>query len=134
MKIESKIGKVEYPAEKVYTYLIDFNNFKHLIPSDKVTDFESTGDSCSFSVAGIGKAKMKIIEKVPNSLVKIQGSAMANMGFTLWIQLKEMAANDTRAKMTIKSDMNPMLATMAKGPMKKFADMLIDQFEKMKFD
>ena len=73
-KIESKIGKINQSDEKIYNFISDFNNFKSIIPNDKVTDWESTPDSCTFKVEGIGKAKMKINESEPFKLVKIQGT------------------------------------------------------------
>jgi len=46
--------------------------------------------------------------------------------FFLWIQLKEAGENDTRMKLTIKADMNPMVKMMASKPVKKFLETLAD--------
>ena len=62
-KIESKIGNIVNSDRKIYTFLSDFNNFEQLIPADKIKDWKSDGESCSFTIDGIGSAGLRIIEK-----------------------------------------------------------------------
>jgi carbon monoxide dehydrogenase subunit G len=45
-----------------------------------------------------------------------------------------VAENDTRVKLTLEADLNPMVQMMAKKPLKEFLDKLIDQLEKYNFD
>ena len=133
-KIESKIGVVKQPGEKIYKYISDFNNFQSLIPEDKVKDFESTEDTCSFTVEGIGQAGLKIIEKEPFSLIKISSDEQTSFDFLLWIQIKEVEPSDSRIRITTEVNLNPMMAAMAKKPIKKFVDTLVDQAEKISYE
>lgn len=133
-KIESKIGLVKQPAEKIFNYISNFNNFESLIPADKVKDFESTKDTCKFRVEGIGQAGLKIIEKDPPKLIKISSDEKTSFDFLLWIQIKEVAADDSRIKITTEVKLNPMMATMVKKPLKNFVDTLVEQAEKLSFD
>jgi carbon monoxide dehydrogenase subunit G len=133
-KIESKTGVVNKPAEKIYKYISDFNNFQSLMPEDKVKDFESTEDTCSFTVEGVGQAGLKIIEKTPSSLIKISSDENTTFDFLLWIQIKELEPGDSRIKITTEVNLNPMMAAMAKKPLKNFVDTLIDQAEKLSYE
>jgi hypothetical protein len=65
IKLESKIGKINKSEEKTYNFLSDFNNLKELIPEDKIRNWESTEDSCRFTVEGIGGASMQMVVKKP---------------------------------------------------------------------
>jgi carbon monoxide dehydrogenase subunit G len=132
-KIESRIGVVKQPAEKIFTYISDFNNFKSLIPEDKVRDFESTQDTCRFTVDGVGTAGLKIIEKEPYKLIKIISDEQTPFEFTLWIQIKELEPYDSRIRITTEAKLNPMMAAMAKKPLKNLVDTLVDQAEKLSF-
>lgn len=135
MKIESRIGKSANSAEQIYDFITDFNNFRTLLPADRVTDWESSGDRCSFKVDPVGRTGLQIIEKEPYSLVKIESvPEFSNYQFTIWIQLKEVADNDTRARITIEPQVNVMLLPMIKGPLKNFVDGLIDKLESFKFE
>ena len=134
MKIESRIGTSESSDEKIYTFVTDFNNFKDLLPGDKITDWKSSGDSCSFRVDPVGRMALQIIEKEPYKLVKMSSvPALSPHEFIMWVQLKQVAENDTRIKISIEPQVNKMMLPMIKGPLKKFADSLIDRMEDYSF-
>jgi carbon monoxide dehydrogenase subunit G len=132
-KIESKIGKINGSAERAFNFLSNFNNFSRLVPPEKVKNWKATEDTCHFTVDGVGNAGLQIIEKEPYSLIKISGEKGSKINFTFWIQLKEPELNDTRIKLTIKADLNPMLKMMASKPLQNFVDTLVDQLEKIPF-
>jgi carbon monoxide dehydrogenase subunit G len=132
-KIESRIGVIKESEEKIYSFLSDFNNFRNLVPQDRVKNWESTGDTCSFDVEGIGPVGLRIIEKEPYKLIKITSNGKQPVPFLVWIQIKEIAEKDSRIKITADVDVNPVMAAMVKGPLKSFVDTLVGQAEKMKF-
>ena len=131
---ESRIGKIECNDKLVYSFLSDFNNFKGIVPSDKLNDFTSTKDTCSFTVGPIGKIGLKIIEREPNKLIKISGDESSKFEFFLWIQIKQVAENDTRVKVTLKADLNPFIKMMASKPLQQFVDTLVDKMEGFDFN
>ena len=133
-KIESKIGVISERDEKIYQFLSDFNNFKSLLPPDKVKDFDSDGESCRFTVEGIGQAGLKFKEKEPHNLIKIISDEQTPFDFTLWIQIKEVKEGDSRMKITIDANLNTMMAAMVKKPLKTFVDTLIEQAEKINYE
>jgi len=132
-KFESRIGRIIAPKEQVYNFLCDFNNFKELIPENQITNWESDHDTCSFSIGGMGEVGLKIIEKEPHDLIKITGSGMARISFFLWIQLLEDKQNNTRVKITLKADLNPMVKMVASKPLKQFLEILVSHMEKFSF-
>ncbi len=133
-KYESRIGKLNTSGEKAFGFLSDFRNFSRFIPEDKVKEWEASADQCKFTVDGIGKAGLKIIEKEPDKLIKISGDGTAGLEFYFWIQIKEIDENDTRIKLTIKADLNPMMKMVAAKPLKSFVNLMIDKIEEYTFD
>ena len=133
MKLESKIGKKNTKDEQIYNFLTNFDNFKHLVPQDKIKDWQSDENSCSFTVDMVGKTGFKIIEKEPFKLIKLTSIDKTQYSFSFWIQLKAMTENETAIKLTMDADINPMMATMAKGPVKKFLDTLVERLEKIDY-
>jgi carbon monoxide dehydrogenase subunit G len=133
MEVESKVGKIEKSDEAIYKFLSDFNNFKSLVPADKVKDWSSGQDYCHFSVAGMGETGLRIIEREPNKLIKITTETGSTMSFLMWIQLKQVGEKDTRVKITVRAEINSMLAPVIKGPLKNFADSLIDKMVEFDF-
>jgi hypothetical protein len=133
-KIESRIGVIREPEEKIYNFLADFNNFKDLLPEDRISGFESTEDSCSFTVEGMGRLGMKTIEKEPHQLIKIGSDEQSPIEFTLWIQLKQLEPGDSRMKITVEPKLNPMMAGMVKKPLKTFVDSLVERAEQISYE
>ena len=134
MKIESRIGKSTSSDEQIYVFITDFNNFKELLPEDKVSGWESSVDQCSFQVDPVGRIGLKIIHQEPHSLVKIASiPEFSNHQFTIWIQIKQVAEDDTRVKITIEPHVNQMLLPMIKSPLKQFVDGLVDKLESFQF-
>ena len=133
-KFESRIGKLDTSGEKAFNFLSDFRNFNRFIPEDKVKEWEASAEQCKFTVDGIGKAGLKIIEKEPNKLVKISDDGTAGLEFFFWIQIKEIEEKDTRIKLTIKADLNPMMKIVAAKPLKSFVNLMIDKIEEYSFD
>ena len=134
MKIESKIGKALHSDKEIYAFISDFNNFREILPSGKVSQWEATEDQCSFQVDPLGRTGLEIIEKKPFSLVKMASlKSYSNHQFSIWIQLKSVGEKDTRVKITIEPQVNKMLLPMIKIPLKKFVDALINKMEKFEF-
>ena len=134
MKIESKIGKSTSSDVKIFNFISNFHNFKELLPADKVSGWEASEEKCSFQVDPLGRTGLMIVEKTPYSLVKMSSDPeFSKYQFTIWIQLKKVASDDTRIKITIEPLVNKMLMPMVKVPLKKLADGLVDKMESFDF-
>jgi len=133
MKLESKIGKKVTKDEQIFNFLTDFDNFKSLVPQDKVKDWSSDENSCSFTVDPVGKTGFQIVDKEPSKLIKLTSIGQTQYSFTFWIQLKSLSDEETAIKLTMDVDINPMMAMMAKGPLKKFLDTLVDRMEQIDY-
>ena len=102
-------------------------------PADKIKNWQSDETSCSFTVDPIGNTGVKIIEKEPYKLIKLTNLEESNMNFTFWVQLKMLSETDTRIKLTLEANLNPVIQTMAKKPLQEFLDKLVDQLTKYSF-
>lgn len=128
-KFESRTGKVNFKSEMVFNFAADMRNYNRFLPDHTIENWKADADSCSFEVSPVGKAKIRIVERDSYKTVKFAGEGLNNTEFLLWIQLKEVAENDTRVKITIKADINPVLKMMAEKPVKDFLNKLIDGIE-----
>lgn len=125
-EIISKTGKIEKPSTGIYNFISDFRNLKEVVPQDKVNDFIAEEDSCEFTVEGLGKAGLKIVEKEPPKLIKMTNNGSLPVDFNLWLQLKEVENNDTRIRITVRAELNMMMKMMVGKKLQEGADALID--------
>ncbi|MBN2214434.1 MAG: SRPBCC family protein [Bacteroidales bacterium] len=129
LKIESRIGKIDHSDEHIFNFLADFSHFSSVIPRDRMKNWEATRDTCRFTLDGLGDMGMKIVEREPYKLIKVTGDETSKFGFFFWVQLKRISDLDTRIKLTIHAEINPMVQMMAKKPLQKFLDLMVDQLE-----
>ena len=128
MKIESDKSEINKPASEVFSFLSDFNNFQKLMPH-QVTNWKSTADECSFTLSGMASIGMKIVEKTPNTLIKICSNGKVPFEFTLNIPLIENSPTQTTGQLIFESDLNPMMAMMVEKPLKNFFNLLANQMK-----
>jgi carbon monoxide dehydrogenase subunit G len=133
MRIESRVGKIKQNDEVIFQRIADFNNINTFAPgnADEVSNMQADEDSCSFDVKNMGRFGMRIIEREPHKLVKISSDGQTPFKFTMWIQLKQVSQMDTRVKITLDAELNAMLKMMAKKPLTKMVDTMVDRFEQM---
>ena len=112
---ESDIKTISSSEEMVFGILSDLNNLKKLQDnkelSEKIKDLEFNTDSCTFNVDGFGRVGFKIIEREPFSTIKFAGDNVP-VQINVWIQLKQVADNDTRMKITLKAELPAMVKMM----------------------
>lgn len=134
MKIESKTGASPHPASRIYNFVSDFRNFNSFIPENTVSNWKAETESCSFSMSLLGNVALKIDEKEKDKLIRIVSDpSVSQYNFTLWIQIKELAENDSRIRIVMEPQLNQIMLSMAKGYLKTFVDSMVDEIEKFNF-
>jgi carbon monoxide dehydrogenase subunit G len=133
-KFESEVKAVPYPGEKIFNFLSDFDNFGEVVPQDKIKNWQSFGDHCTFELDMVGEVGLRIVETTPPSTIKYEAEGNTPVNFFLWVQIKEVEDGDSRIKLTIKADMNPMIKMVASGPVKKFLEVLADGIASHKYE
>jgi carbon monoxide dehydrogenase subunit G len=129
MDIYSKKVNVSAKSESLFETLTNCNNMGKYIPNDKVKDWQSTVDNCSFTVEGAGKIELAIVEKHPFSVVVFSiGNAVAkNVKVVFHIDKTSEDSCELHAETSF--DVPFFMAQMLKNPLQKFMDMLIDSIK-----
>ena len=120
----SEVKQIPHNDEGIFTMLADLSNLERIkdrIPQDKIKNFEFDSDTCSFAVDPVGKITFQIVEREPNKLIKFT-TTNSPVPLFLWIQLKQVAEDDTRLKITVRADLNPFLKPMVSKPLQEAVD------------
>lgn len=116
-------------VNEVFLFLSDLNNYKELLPEDKISDWESAEDYCSFKIKGattIGFKKTSVVENEKIHLISTDNSPVE---FTLDINLNPESAK-TSGDLTFESNVNPFVRMMIEKPLKSLFEHMIDKAEK----
>lgn len=109
----SETHSTKSATDTLFDFMGDFNNFKHLLPDDKIENFECTTEQCSFGIKGLMPLTIKIKDKKPKSEITFETSGLAKFVFTLHIHL---LPNQT-TNVQLEGDMNPFIKAMAEKPL-----------------
>ncbi|MDR1887296.1 MAG: SRPBCC family protein [Prevotellaceae bacterium] len=125
----SDVVKINRSAEQIYGLVADMSFFSQAVPDAQikdVEDFQCTQDTCSFKVRGM-ELGIRIIDREPYKTVKYTGYKSVPFDFLIWLQLKEIAPDDTRIRIVFRAKLNLMMKTMFKGKIKKGLDKIVHQ-------
>lgn len=133
-KFESTIREIQAPQQMVYGVLSNMSNFGKMmdrVPQDVRGKVVFTADG--FTVESLmGKVVMKIIDLEEPKTIKMQ-SVESPVPFTFWIQLLPMTEQTCKMKLTMKAELNFMMAQIAKGPLQKGIEQLADILQSLPF-
>ena len=107
-------------VDKLFDFMSDFHNFKHLLPDDKIENFECTSEQCSFGIKGLMPLTIKIKEKSPFNRITFETTGIAKFVFTLHIHFKEQ----NKTNIELEGDMNPFIKAMAEKPLQDLVNVM----------
>lgn len=132
----SDIKKIPYSDRIVFDVLSDLSKLelmKDKLPADKITDFTCDNDSCSFSVAPVGRVTFVVEDRKPNKTIKFKSEQLP-FEVNVWVQLVSKAEDDTRMKITLRANLNPFIKPMVSKPMKDGVDKIAEVIASLPFD
>ena len=103
------------------------------VPPMEFKDFKADHDSCRFSLTGMGEIGMRIIDREPPKTIKLAGEGKVPFQFILWIQLLPLSEEQTKFRLSMHAELNPMIKMMANKPLKEGINKLADAMAMIRF-
>ena len=126
--IESKKVEIGKPAQELYTFLQDMNNFQQLLPQERISEWKSDGLSCSFKVQGAATIGLQLDGGTAPGHVKMKATERSPFPFTLDVHLNEHDGVTT-AWQEFSGDINPFIKMMVEKPLKNLFDHIADRMK-----
>jgi carbon monoxide dehydrogenase subunit G len=126
VKFTSHTKELSRPPSEVYTFLSDLNHFESMMP-DQVVDWKSTADTCVFTIKGLTTIGLKIKERIPDKLIKVESDGQAPVEFELNCVFAAASDNKTHATIELDAELSPMLRIMASSPLQNLVDIMADK-------
>ena len=126
---ESEIKTISSSEEVVFDILGNLNNLSKVADNkavgEKIKDLQYDTDSCSFAVEGFGRVGFRIVEREPFKTIKLEAENTP-VPINVWIQLKQVANNDTKMKLTLKAELPAMIKMMLDKKLKDGINAIAD--------
>lgn len=130
--IETEVVSCQQPAEKIFNFLSDFNNFKALMPP-QVTNWQSTSDTCTFTINNMATVGMRIESKTPHSKIHIvSDGGKVPFSFTLDVLITPLTDSNCTGQLIFDADIPIFLRPMVEGPLGNFFNLLAKKMADIK--
>lgn len=130
--IETEVVSCQQSAEKIFNFLSDFNNFKALMPP-QVTNWQSTSETCTFTINNMATVGMKIESKTPHSKIHIiSDGGKVPFSFTLDVLLTPLNDSNCTGQLVFDADIPIFLRPMVEGPLGNFFNLLAKKMADIK--
>lgn len=131
-KIETDKVECQQPAEKIFTFLSDFNNFQSLMPA-QVTNWTSTSETCSFTINNMATVGMRIVSKEPFSKIHISSDGgKVPFSFTLDVVITPTGDSSCIGQLLFNADIPMFIRPMVVGPLTNFFNLLVKKMAEIK--
>ena len=125
--LESPEVTINRTPSEVFGFLVDCNNHRHIMP-EQVTNWQSTTDTCSFTIKGTADLSLKIKDTQLWNHIYLEPVGKPPFEFILkWVI--ESEGESCRVKAILEADLNMFLKMVASQPLGNF---LKYQAEKLK--
>jgi len=129
--IESKHVDINNTQKEVFDFLGDLNNFKLLLPQDKISNWKSDLKSCSFKVNGMATISLILESSDPNKNHHIVSGEESPFPFTLDITVDENCENSIAYNKFV-GEINPFLKLMVEKPLSNLFNYIADKLAEVK--
>ena len=148
-KYVSEVKVINKNQVELYEKLSDLENLNTLLspenierakqqmngkaPKVELKDFSADKDTCRFSLTGMGELGMRVVEREEPKTIKLTGEGKVPFNFFFWIQLLPMSDQQTKFRLTMHAELNPMMKMMLKKPLKEGINKLADTMAMINF-
>lgn len=133
LTIESKTVTAKGSQKHIFDYITDLRNFSGLLPEERLNDLEISRETIRFGLQGLGTVGLVIREKVPYSEVIITATEDSSADFNFRILIRESDTERSEVNMILQANLNMFLEMVAREPLQKFADLVVDKLSEVEF-
>ena len=126
MNISSKEVRIQASDGIVFDLLSNCNNFQHYVP--EIRNWQSTENTCRFTIDGIGDIQMNITEKTANSHILFQVKNAQINALSITFDIKNFS-NESLLCGHASLDIPIFVAQMIKSSIQKFLDGLVERIK-----
>ena len=122
MLIQSQYVDNSKSEQEFFAIVSDMRNIPALLPEQAI-NVKADEDNLAFTVQGMGSIALRVSQRITYSLVQLVPVGKTPFPFVLSIKIAGMG-NNCRVMFEIDTELNPLMAMMAKRPLQNLVDMM----------
>ena len=132
MEINKESKEIPYSSEKIYTYIIDINNYENILKNEIKSFDKISENEFKIKIGSMPNICLELVEDNINSCVKLISND-SNLNFKILISINSIDENSSVVNIKFDGKFSSMIEMMIKNPLEKFIDSLGNKIEDLKF-
>ena len=132
MKIIKESNVIPYSSEKLYSYIIDIDNYEQIL-KDEIRSFDKLSENeFKIKIGNMPGINLLLSELPDNNEVKLSSNDN-NLNFYILIKIDAIENNSSKIKVQFVGNFSSMIEMMIKKPLNTFIDSLKNKIENISF-
>ena len=129
-EFKSEQISIQRKDSDIFNFLSDFSNFEKLMP-EQVINWQSTKESCSFTIKGMADLALRIDKKEEFQLISYVSEGKSPFSFNLKFLILSQDEGSTSVSSILQAKLNPMIKMMASRPLQNFVNLLVEKLKEL---
>ena len=132
MEIIKESNVIPYPSEKLYSHIIDIDNYEQIL-KDEIRSFDKLSDKeFKIKIGNMPSINLLLSELPDDNEVKLSSND-SNLNFYILIKIDAIESNSSKIKVQFVGNFSSMIEMMIKKPLNAFIDSLKNKIENISF-
>ena len=132
MEIIKESNVIPYSSEKLYSHIIDINNYEQIL-KDEIRSFDKLSENeFKIKIGNMPGINLLLNELPDNNEVKLSSND-SNLNFYILIKIDAIESNSSKIKAQFVGNFSSMIEMMIKKPLNAFIDSLKNKIENISF-
>ena len=126
MLIESTPAIVQVPIAEVFGFLKNVSNLHHLLPHDKISEWEASEFQCSFKIQGGIIIPLVLSETSEYSSIVLNSGPKSPFPFTLTVKLDDLGGS-TKGNLIFDAKVSKTIQFIAERPLRNLFNTMAEK-------
>ena len=132
MEIIKESNVIPYSSEKLYSYIIDIDNYEQIL-KDEIRSFDKLSENeFKIKIGNMPGINLLLNELLENNEIKLSSND-SNLNFYILIKIDAIESNSSKIKVQFVGNFSSMIEMMIKKPLNAFIDSLKNKIENISF-
>ena len=132
MEIIKESNVIPYSSEKLYSYIIDIDNYEQIL-KDEIRSFDKLSEKeFKIKIGNMPSINLLLSELPDDNEVKLSSND-SNLNFYILIKIDAIESNSSKIKVQFVGNFSSMIEMMIKKPLNAFIDSLKNKIENISF-
>ena len=130
MEINKESKEIPYSSEKIYTYIIDINNYENILKNEIKSFDKISENEFKIKIGSMPGIKLILEKNLTDEYVKLISNG-SNFNFSIIIYVNQISEKSSKVTVKFIGSFSSMIEMMIRKPLENFIESLKNKIEEI---